>query len=118
MADAIAAFDGLAPADQPRLLVLGGMEELGAQAADFHRQLGRSILLRPGDMLFAIGDHAAALRDGLLENGNDPSQIAVVTDLAPVRARVAGFRGAVFLKGSRRWRLETVLAPSAPSHVS
>ncbi len=118
MADAIAAFDGLAPADQPRLLVLGGMEELGAHAADFHRQLGRSILLRPGDFLFVIGDHAAALRDGLLENGNDPSQISVIADLAPVRERLAGFRGAVFLKGSRRYRLETVLAQSSPSHVS
>ncbi len=118
MTDAISAFDGLAPADRPRLYVLGGMEELGAQAADFHRQLGRAVLLRPGDFLFALGEHAAALRDGLLETGNDPAQIALIADLAPVRERLAGFRGAVFLKGSRRYRLETVLAPSAPSHVS
>lgn len=117
MQDAIAAFAGLAAPDLPRLYVLGGMEELGAQAEDFHRQLGRTILLRPGDFLFTVGDHAAALREGLLENGNDPAQIAVVTDLAAVRARLAGFRGAAFLKGSRRYRLETVLDPTASAHA-
>jgi len=53
------------------------------------------------------------LREGLLENGNDPAQIEVITDLAPVRARLAGFVGAVFLKGSRRYQLETVLEPQA-----
>jgi UDP-N-acetylmuramoyl-tripeptide--D-alanyl-D-alanine ligase len=116
MADAIAAFASLARPELPRLYVLGGMEELGAQAAEFHQQLGRTILLRPGDFLFTIGTHAAALREGLLENGNDPAQIAVVTELAPVRARLAAFKGAAFLKGSRRYRLETILDPHAPTH--
>ncbi len=116
MADAIAAFASLARPELPRLYVLGGMEELGAQAADFHQQLGRTILLRPGDFLFTIGTHAAALREGLLENGNDPAQIAVVTELAPVRERLAAFKGAAFLKGSRRYRLETVLDPHGGTH--
>jgi len=113
MQDAILAFAGLARPELPRLYVLGGMEELGAQAAEFHQQLGRTILLRPGDLLCAIGTHAAALREGLLENGNDPAQIEVVDDLAPVRARLATFKGAAFLKGSRRYRLETILDPAA-----
>lgn len=116
MTDAIAAFASLARPELPRLYVLGGMEELGAQAAEFHQQLGRTILLRPGDFLFTIGTHAAALREGLLENGNDPAQIAVVTDVAPVRARLATFKGAAFLKGSRRYRLETILDPHADTH--
>lgn len=116
MTDAIAAFASLARPELPRLYVLGGMEELGAQAADFHQQVGRTILLRPGDFLFTLGTHAAALREGLLENGNDPAQIAVITDLAPVRARLATFKGAAFLKGSRRYRLETVLDPHAAAH--
>jgi UDP-N-acetylmuramoyl-tripeptide--D-alanyl-D-alanine ligase len=117
MADAIAAFASLARPEQPRLYVLGGMEELGAQAAEFHQQLGRTILLRPGDFLFTIGTHAAVLREGLLENGNDPAQIAIVTDLAPVRERLAAFKGAAFLKGSRRYRLETVLDPQGGTHA-
>jgi len=113
MADSIAAFAGMVPDDRPRLYVLGGMEELGAAAAEFHRQLGRSLLLRPGDRLLALGEHAAALRAGLLENGNDPAQVEVVDDLAPVRARLAGFRGSVFLKGSRRYQLELLLGTEA-----
>ncbi|AOS46415.1 UDP-N-acetylmuramoyl-tripeptide--D-alanyl-D-alanine ligase [Lacunisphaera limnophila] len=111
MADAVDAFNGAVRADLPRLYVLGCMEELGAAAADYHRQFGRTLLLRPGDHLLAIGDQAAALREGLLQNGNDPSQVAVITDLAPVRERLTGFTGAVFLKGSRRYQLETLLEP-------
>jgi len=116
MTDAIAAFASLVRPELPRLYVIGGMEELGAQAAEFHQQVGRTILLRPGDFLFTIGTHAAALREGLLENGNDPAQIAVVSELAPVRARLAAFKGAAFLKGSRRYRLETILDPQAAAH--
>jgi UDP-N-acetylmuramoyl-tripeptide--D-alanyl-D-alanine ligase len=117
MTDAIDAFNGAVPAGLPRLYVLGGMEELGHASVLYHRQLGRLLHLRPGDFLFALGDQAAALCDGLLENGNDPAQLAVVTDLGPVRERLAGFKGAVFLKGSRRYQLETVLEPHAPIHA-
>jgi UDP-N-acetylmuramoyl-tripeptide--D-alanyl-D-alanine ligase len=117
MADSIDAFNGTVRADLPRLYVLGCMEELGEQSAEYHRQFGRTLLLRPGDHLFVIGGQAAALREGLLENGNDPAQIGVITDLTPVRARLAGFQGAVFLKGSRRYQLETVLeAQTAGAH--
>ncbi|MBA4137019.1 MAG: UDP-N-acetylmuramoyl-tripeptide--D-alanyl-D-alanine ligase [Opitutus sp.] len=116
MQDAIQTFASLARPELPRLYVLGGMEELGAAAAEFHQQLGRTILLRPGDFLFTIGTHAAALREGLLENGNDPAQIAVVADLEPVRTKLATFRGVAFLKGSRRYRLETILSPEVGAH--
>lgn len=116
MADAIDAFNGAVDAALPRLYVLGSMEELGTGAAGYHRQLGHMIRLRPGDFLFALGSQAAALRDGLLENGNPPAQIAVIAEVAPVRERLAGFSGTVFLKGSRRYQLETVLAPHAHAH--
>lgn len=109
MQDAILAFAGLVRPELPRLYVLGSMEELGVHAADFHRQLGRSLLLRPGDRLCALGGQAAALREGLLENGNDPAQVEVMADLEPVRARLAGFAGAVFIKGSRRYQLERLI---------
>lgn len=117
MADAIDAFNGAVPAALPRLYVLGCMEELGDTAVLYHRQLGRLLHLRRGDFLFAVGDQAAALREGLLENGNDPAQVAVLTGLAPVRERLAGFKGAVFLKGSRRYQLETVLDSHATTPV-
>ena len=117
MTDAIDAFNGAVGGDLPRLYVLGSMEELGAESATYHRQLGRLLHLRRGDFLFALGSQAAALREGLLENGNDPAQVAVVADVAPVRERLAGFKGAVFLKGSRRYQLETVLDPQAIAHA-
>ncbi|HTL66565.1 MAG TPA: Mur ligase family protein [Lacunisphaera sp.] len=108
MADAIDAFHGSVGTELPRLYVLGCMEELGPAAATYHREVGRMLRLRRGDLLFAIGDQAGALREGLLESGNDTAQVLVVDDLAPVRERLAGFAGAVFLKGSRRYQLETV----------
>ena len=117
MTDAIDAFNGAVGAELPRLYVLGSMEELGSESAAYHRQIGRLLHLRRGDFLFALGSQAVALREGLLENGNDPAQVAVVADVAPVRERLAGFRGAVFLKGSRRYQLETVLDPNAPAHA-
>jgi len=117
MTDAIDAFHQAVSATLPRIYVLGCMEELGAGAADFHRRLGRLMHLRRGDFLLVIGGQADALREGLLENGNDPAQVAVVADLAPVRERLAGFAGAVFLKGSRRYQLETVLDPHATAHA-
>ena len=110
MADALDNFLALAPAGDPRAFVLGCMEELGPRAADYHRRLGRSLILRPGDQVFVIGDHAEAVREGLLEGGTAPGQIQVVASLAPVAGFLAGFHGAVFLKGSRRYRLEQALA--------
>jgi UDP-N-acetylmuramoyl-tripeptide--D-alanyl-D-alanine ligase len=117
MTDAIDAFHRSVSADRPRLYVLGCMEELGGASADYHQQLGRTMHLRRGDFIFIIGDQASALREGLLENGNDAAQVSVITDLAAVRERLTGFNGAVFLKGSRRYRLETALdAPLVQTH--
>jgi UDP-N-acetylmuramoyl-tripeptide--D-alanyl-D-alanine ligase len=114
MADALDNFASLASAGEPRVYVLGCMEELGPPAAEYHRRLGRTMHLRPGDRLFVIGDQAGALRAGLLENGNAADQIEIVADLAPVAAFLAGFQGAVFLKGSRRHQLEKALLAAAP----
>ena len=113
MTDAIAAFNDAVAPELPRLYVLGCMEELGDDAATYHRALGRRLHLRRGDYLFALGSQAAALRDGLLDNGNDAAQVEIITDLATVREHLASFKGSVFLKGSRRYRLETVLDPMA-----
>ncbi|MFI5358101.1 MAG: glutamate ligase domain-containing protein, partial [Opitutales bacterium] len=117
MADALDAFNALTPPEAPRLFVLGGMEELGAEAEMFHRALGRSLRLRPQDRLFAIGEHAAALVAGAREAGAGPTQVHAVEDLGPVRESLAGFAGAVFLKGSRRYQLETLIETAAPAHA-
>ena len=118
MGDALDAFYAVAPASDPRLLVIGCMEELGVESAMYHRALGRSIRLRRQDQLMVIGDAAESVREGALDHLAVAAQIEVVTNLDPVRARLASFRGAVFIKGSRRYQLETVLsgAASAGAH--
>ncbi|HTO02539.1 MAG TPA: UDP-N-acetylmuramoyl-tripeptide--D-alanyl-D-alanine ligase [Opitutus sp.] len=116
MADALDAFYAVAPDDRPRLFVLGGMEELGREAEMFHRALGRTLRLRPQDFLVVIGEQAEAVRVGALENGNRAEQMVVVSALEAISARVAGWKGAIFVKGSRRYQLEKVL-PSKPEEV-
>lgn len=112
MGDALAAFGEIAPPGRPRLYVLGGMEELGAVSAEHHRNLGRQLALRPEDHVCVIGAEAGDVRAGALEAGARRDQVEVVTSLAPVAARLAPFRGAVFVKGSRKYRLETLFEPA------
>jgi UDP-N-acetylmuramoyl-tripeptide--D-alanyl-D-alanine ligase len=120
MADALAAFAGIAPAAEPRLYLLGGMEELGASAAEYHRALGRELELRAGDRVFVLGPHAAAVAAGLRERGHDAPQVQVIATLEPAVAALADWRGSIFVKGSRRYALEQVLAGTAgevPAHA-
>ncbi len=119
MADALAAFQAIAPADQTRLYVIGGMEELGDESSAYHRALGRSLRLRAGDRLFVIGSQAHDVCAGVLEQGDFTSQMRIVSTLEPVAACLAEWRGAVFVKGSRRYQLETILEPgsSVPAHA-
>jgi UDP-N-acetylmuramyl pentapeptide synthase len=113
MADALEAFYDLAPTDEARLFVLGGMEELGADAEKYHRELGRSLRLRGQDFLCAIGEQADAVRAGAMERGARAEQIAVAAKAEDVAARFAEWRGAVFVKGSRRYALEKMLKMEA-----
>ena len=106
MLDALEAFTAIAPAEEPRLYVLGGMEELGADAAALHRALGRALRLQPNDRLMVIGPHAPEVCAGVLDQGDYSSQLQILSSLQPAIAAVAEWRGAVFVKGSRRYQLE------------
>jgi UDP-N-acetylmuramoyl-tripeptide--D-alanyl-D-alanine ligase len=106
MADALQTFAEVTPAEEPRCYVLGGMEELGAQAAQYHRELGRSLKLRAQDRAFVIGALADEVVRGAVETGTPEARIEIVTTLEPVAERLAGYRGAVFVKGSRSHALE------------
>ena len=116
MADALAVFQQLAPPALSRLYLLGGMEELGAAAADYHRRLGATLHLRDGDEVWTIGPHAGAVEQGLLAAGNGRSQVHIAAGLDDLREPLAAFHGAVFVKGSRRFQLETLFsATPAPA---
>lgn len=111
MADAFAGFTVQAPAAQPRLYLLGCMEELGVEASRHHRELGARLapLLRPGDRVRVLGTEAAAVIEGLGAGGAAPGSGAVLDSLAAATAEFATWPGAVLLKGSRRYALEGVL---------
>ena len=109
MADALQAFTAIAPPGEPRLYVLGGMEELGADAAALHHALGCSLELRGADRVFVIGPHAHTVCAGILQRGDFSAQLQIVSSLEPVAAAVEEWRGAVFVKGSRRYQLEKIL---------
>jgi UDP-N-acetylmuramoyl-tripeptide--D-alanyl-D-alanine ligase len=112
MEDALETFYAIAPDNEPRLLVLGCMEELGPDAPFHHRNLGLSLQLRPEDRAYIVGSEAAAVVAGAIEAGIPGERIKFVDSLAPVAAEIAGFHGAVFMKGSRRYGLEKALPPS------
>lgn len=109
MIDALAAFDSIAPPDEPRLYILGCMAELGADAPAHHRAVGRAVQLRENDYVMVIGDHAHDVCSGILETGEHTQQIQIVSSLALMAAAVAEWHGAVFVKGSRRYQLEKIL---------
>jgi UDP-N-acetylmuramoyl-tripeptide--D-alanyl-D-alanine ligase len=106
MADALATFSAVAPSDEPRLFVIGSMEELGPEAARYHVEVGRSLALRDGDRLVAIGGQAGSVRQGAIEAGAKPVQVEVSESIDPLTPGIAAFRGSVFVKGSRRHGLE------------
>jgi UDP-N-acetylmuramoyl-tripeptide--D-alanyl-D-alanine ligase len=55
MADALENFASIVPTTEPRLYIIGCMEELGPEAATHHRRLGRSLPLRAAKSRPACG---------------------------------------------------------------
>ena len=82
------------------------MEELGSDAARYHRELGAKLRLRAGDFVYLIGGHAESIRDGALASGMNVSQIELASSIESIASGVSGFHGSVFIKGSRRYQLE------------
>jgi UDP-N-acetylmuramoyl-tripeptide--D-alanyl-D-alanine ligase len=109
MGDALDAFLSVAPEAEPRFFVLGAMEELGTEAEHHHRELGRRLPLRAGDLCCFVGGQGEAVRAGVREAGLAPARIELVPDAASLAGRVAAFRGSIFVKGSRRHALERAL---------
>jgi len=114
--DALATFVAIAPEEEPRLYIIGCMEELGPDAPTYHRQLGRSLPMRDCDRLYVVGTHASHVCAGVLDQDDFTRQIEMTASLQPIADRLAGWRGSVFVKGSRRYQLEKVLElqPSRP----
>lgn len=111
MGDAIAAFCRSTPSDEPRCYVLGAMNELGEDAVDMHREIGRKLELHNDDRAFFVGPEmlTRAYAEGVTETGIDPKNIESVPDSKSIQSVVANFSGSIFLKGSRSYQLEKIL---------
>ena len=114
MLDSLQRFSHLFP-DQPHLYVLGTMNELGEEAAMWHRRTAREASLQEGSQIYLLGQYADALAEGLAEQGVDPGRVRIAADKDEVRQGIQGFAGAVFLKGSRTLGMENLLPEGAQS---
>ncbi len=94
-----------------RVLVLGDMFELGKNAADYHREVGEYAGESGVDVLWAVGDRAADVREGALGSGMEPGRIFHAKD---VDSALGGFLAAirdgdlVLVKGSRGMKMERI----------
>ena len=109
MRDALATFARHTPEDRPRLFVIGCMEELGAKSAVFHEALGIEFPFRSVDLALVLGGDASSVLRGMKNVGHDMRRCVAVESIEAVKAELATWEGSVFLKGSRRYRLEEAL---------
>lgn len=116
MADALEAFICSTPQDVARYYILGAMNEIGDTAADQHAAIGRRMALRPQDRAAFVGPKVLtqAYESGALAAGANPEQLQRAENIEKIKSTVAPFAGAIFLKGSRSYRLE-LLVPEIPN---
>ncbi len=110
MKDSLEMFVAQSPECQPRLFLIGCMEELGESSSVYHEELGRAFPLRLQDELFVVGEEAYSVMKGLKDMGRDLERCHVIGGVEQARSRIASFEGGIFLKGSRRYRLEEALS--------
>jgi UDP-N-acetylmuramoyl-tripeptide--D-alanyl-D-alanine ligase len=102
----------------PLVAVLGEMRELGEQAAELHRQVGRRIGAVGVDRLVTLGDLAEWILRGAVEAGLDTAQCAHATSHEDAVGLVKSWwpaGGWILVKGSRGMRMEKVVEGIVPS---
>jgi len=104
-ASVAAALEVLAGAPRPHALVLGSMLELGDDAAEHHREVGRTIAAHGIGLVWTVGAAAAAIADtcGVARHFADAREAAATVDDLPRH-------GTLLVKGSRGIGLEAVVA--------
>ena len=108
MRDSLEYFNSTTPVETPRYYVIGGMKELGEYTEEYHRELGRSFKLRSNDRLYLTGDEVDGFLSGFRAAGREEEHVKVFKDPMEVVKELRHLEGAVFLKGSRSYALETI----------
>lgn len=94
------------------IAVLGDMLELGGEAQQVHRDIGRELARQGTDYLFTVGNLAAEIAGGALAGGMPADRVIMAKDHAGLAERLQGTlrKGdVVLLKGSRGTKMERVL---------
>jgi UDP-N-acetylmuramoyl-tripeptide--D-alanyl-D-alanine ligase len=112
MRAALAALAGLS--GTRRIAVLGGMAELGPDAAAEHERLGRDAAAAGVDLVVAVGADAVGIADGAAAAGRRTGEESVhVPDRAAARELLAETLrpgDVVLVKASRSYGLELLAA--------
>ncbi len=111
MADALQAFVRASTPDVARYYILGAMNELGDFANEQHMSIGRQLIPRPQDCVAFVGPDCLtrAYQAGALAAGFQPDQLQRTESSETLKSRLARFKGAIFLKGSRSYQLEQLV---------
>ncbi|MBL8519551.1 MAG: UDP-N-acetylmuramoyl-tripeptide--D-alanyl-D-alanine ligase [Betaproteobacteria bacterium] len=113
-----AAIDVLAALTPPRILVMGDMGELGADAPALHREVGAYARRAGIDALYAIGEQSRGVAEAF---GADALHFTDHATLAAaLRARLGAgtnVRANVLVKGSRFMQMERVVAELVPHYA-
>ncbi|MEC8404616.1 MAG: Mur ligase family protein, partial [Verrucomicrobiota bacterium] len=120
MMDSLEAFKQTNVGEVARGYVIGAMNELGFQANQFHRSVGRALKLNSSDRVWFVGP-AKLTREyclGAKESGCLLDQIRCEDSVDKLKSDIAEFDGALFLKGSRVYQLETLLPDNFSSNFS
>ena len=96
-----------------RVAVLGDMLELGREAGKRHYELGQAVARCQVDRLYLLGQFAAQVKEGALEEGMDDERVRMGKnhrDLARMIRRQTKRGDWLLFKGSRGIGMEKVLA--------
>jgi len=93
----------------PRVWVIGGMEELGPESAAWHRKLAAGLPLGREDRVFLIGGMTVEMQSALQNARVRPASVTFVPEIEEAIEEILESEGVLFLKGSRKYRLEKIL---------
>ena len=95
-----------------RVLVMGDMLELGANAPELHHAIGREAAESGIELLVLVGEVTQAAAAGALEAGMEPGCVRHLGSVEAARAELLDLLGAgdvVLIKGSRAMGLEALV---------
>lgn len=108
-----AAVNTLATLPGKKVLVVGDMKELGANAKELHATAGEKIRMAGIDVLYTLGDISAAASQAF---GKDARHFTDRDELITALQSHLTSDTVILVKGSRSMRMEKIIAGIIPEH--